>query len=74
MCQWFNVPNCQSAATSALHLGVLCNRWLVGDFASRMALQAAALYPLALNRLFHTVPPLPLQDLPVIGAAASCAV
>ncbi len=31
MCQWFNVLNCQSATRSALRLGVLRNRWLLGD-------------------------------------------
>ena len=71
VCQWFNVLNCQSAAASALRLGVLRNRWLAGGFVLSMALQAAVLYLPALNRLFHTVP-LPLQDLLGIGAAASC--
>ncbi len=71
LCQWFNMLNCQSAATSALRLGVLRNRWLVGGFALSIALQAAVLYLPVLNRLFHTVP-LPLSTVLGIAAAASC--
>jgi len=54
--QWFNVLNCQSATRSALRLGVLGNRWLLGGLVLSVVLQAAVLYVPALNALFHTVP------------------
>ncbi|MBU6441960.1 MAG: HAD-IC family P-type ATPase [Betaproteobacteria bacterium] len=70
LCQWFNALNCQSASASALRLGVLRNRWLLGGFALSVVLQAGVLYLPLLNRLFHTVP-LPLDDLLGIAVAAS---
>ena len=70
MCQWFNVLNCQSATRSALRLGILRNRWLLGGLALSIALQAAVLYWPPLNTLFHTVP-IPLADLLPIVATAS---
>ena len=70
LCQWFNMLNCQSSTASALRLGVLRNRWLVGGFALSIALQAAVLYLPVLNRLFHTVP-LAAHQLLGIAAAAS---
>ena len=48
--------SCQSAVRSALGLGVLGNRWLLGGLLLSMALQAAVLYTPALNSMFHTVP------------------
>jgi Ca2+-transporting ATPase len=70
MCQWFNVVNCQSAARSALRLGVLGNRWLLGGLVASVLLQAAVLYAPPLNALFHTVP-LPVPTLlPLIGLAS----
>lgn len=56
MCQWFNVMNCQSASTSALALGLLRNRWLLGGLAVSMLLQTAVLYAPGMNVLFHAVP------------------
>ncbi len=70
VCQWFNVLNCQSATRSALQLGILRNRWLLGGLALSVVLQAAVLYWPPLNRLFHTVP-IPLADLLPIVAVAS---
>ncbi len=70
VCQWFNVLNCQSATRSALRLGVLRNRWLLGGLAASVALQAAVLYAPPLNAMFHTVP-LPLATLLPIVALAS---
>ena len=56
MCQWFNALNCQSAQRSALALGVLKNRWLLGGLALSVALQLLVLHAPAMNLLFHTVP------------------
>jgi len=56
MCQWFNALNCQSAHRSALALGVLKNRWLLGGLALSVALQLLVLHAPAMNLLFHTVP------------------
>ena len=70
MCQWFNVLNCESATASALRLGVLRNRWLLGGLTLSVLLQALVIYAPALNALFHTVP-LPLSTLPALLAAAS---
>ena len=56
MCQWFNVLNCQSATRSALSLGVLRNRWLLGGLAASVALQALVMYWPPLGAMFHTVP------------------
>jgi magnesium-transporting ATPase (P-type) len=68
--QWFNVLNCQSATRSALRLGVLRNRWLLGGLALSVALQGLVLYAPALNALFHTVP-LPASTLALIVALGS---
>ncbi|WP_425260724.1 cation-translocating P-type ATPase [Rubrivivax sp. RP6-9] len=56
MCQWFNVMNCQSASRSALRLGLLRNRWLLGGLALSVALQMLVLYAPPMNALFHTQP------------------
>jgi len=55
MCQWFNVLNCQSATRSALRLGVLRNRWLLGGLSLSVLLQGAVIYFAPMNMLFHTV-------------------
>jgi Ca2+-transporting ATPase len=69
-CQWFNVLNCESATASALRLGVLHNRWLLGGLALSVLLQALVIYAPPLNALFHTVA-LPPDALPPLLAAAS---
>ena len=70
MCQWFNALNCQSATRSALRLGVLNNRWLLGGLVLSVLLQGAVLYAPPLNALFHTQP-LPLAGLLPLLALAS---
>jgi Ca2+-transporting ATPase len=70
MCQWFNVLNCQSATRSALRLGVLDNRWLIGGLALSVLLQGLVLYAPPMNALFHTVP-LPAEALLPLLALAS---
>ena len=55
-CQWFNVLNCQSETRSALRLGLLRNRWLLGGLILGVLLQLAVIYSPMLNQLFHTVP------------------
>jgi magnesium-transporting ATPase (P-type) len=71
VCQWFNVLNCQSAWRSALRLGVLRNRWLLGGLLLSVALQGLVIYAPPMNALFHTVP-LPLADLlPIVGCASA---
>lgn len=70
ICQWFNVLNCQSARRSALGLGLLRNRWLLGGLSLSVALQLAVLYLPPLNTLFHTQA-LPAGDwLPLIALAS----
>jgi Ca2+-transporting ATPase len=70
VCQWFNALNCESATRSALRLGLLRNRWLLGGLALANLLQLAVIYTAPMNRLFHTVPIL-LPDFLTIGAVAS---
>ncbi|MFN4362197.1 MAG: cation-translocating P-type ATPase [Hylemonella sp.] len=70
MCQWFNVLNCQSSTASALGLGLLRNRWLLGGLALSILLQALVLYAPFMNALFHTQP-LPLVSLLPLVALAS---
>jgi len=70
VCQWFNVLNCESETRSALRLGVMRNKWLMGGVGLGIALQFAVVYLPALNALFHTTP-IPLADYPAILAAAS---
>ena len=70
MCQWFNIVNCQSATRSALSLGVLRNRWLVGGLLLSVVLQLAVLYAAPLNALFQTVPPDPVTLLPLVAVAS----
>jgi len=69
--QWFNVINCQSATASALRLGLLRNRWLLGGLVLSVALQAAVLYAPPLNAMFHTVPLAPAALLPIVALASS---
>ncbi len=69
VCQWFNVLNCESATRSALRLGVVRNKWLMGGVGLGILLQFAVVYAPPLNALFHTVPS-PLADYPAILAAA----
>jgi Ca2+-transporting ATPase len=71
MCQWFNVLNCQSATASALRLGLLRNRWLLGGLALSVALQALVLYTPPMNALFHTVPLDGMALLPLLALAST---
>ncbi len=71
MCQWFNVMNCQSATRSALRLGVLRNRWLLGGLALSVALQLAVLYLPWANAWFHTSPLPGLTLLQLLGLATA---
>ncbi len=71
MCQWFNVLNCQSATRSALRLGVLQNRWLLGGLALSVLLHGVVLYAPPMNALFHTVPLAPAALLPLVALASS---
>jgi len=70
VCEWFNVVNCLSERRSALSLGVLKDRWLVGGLVLGNALQVAVIYVPALNAVFHTVP-IPPREAFAIGAVAS---
>ena len=56
VCQWFNVLNCRSATQSALSLGLLKNRWLLGGLILSVLLQLLVIYAPPMNALFHTVP------------------
>ena len=71
MCQWFNVLNCQSATASALRLGVLRNRWLLGGLTLSVALQALVIYAPPMNALFHTTPLAPSTLLPLLALASA---
>jgi Ca2+-transporting ATPase len=70
MCQWFNVLNCESATASALKLGVLRNRWLIGGLSLSVLLQVLVLYAPPMNTLFHTVPLPPATLLPLVALAS----
>lgn len=70
VCQWFNALNCESESRSALSLGVLRNRWLLGGLIVANVLHILVIYTEPMNRLFHTVP-IPLPDFFLIGAVAS---
>jgi Ca2+-transporting ATPase len=71
VCQWFNVLNCQSERRSALHLGILRNRWLALGLLASVALQGAVLYLPILNELFHTVPLAAATLLPLLLLASA---
>jgi magnesium-transporting ATPase (P-type) len=71
MCQWFNVLNCQSASQSALRLGLLKNRWLLGGLSLSVLLQAAVTYAPPMNELFHTVPLSLASLLPLVAVAST---
>jgi len=70
VCEWFNVLNCESETRSALRLGVLRNKWLMGGLALGVSLQIAVVYGEPLNGPFHTVP-IPPADLVWIVVFAS---
>jgi Ca2+-transporting ATPase len=55
---------------SALHGGLLRNRWLVGGLAASVALQGLVLYAPPLQALFHTVA-LPAATLLTLAVLAS---
>ena len=56
ICEWYNVLNCRSETASALDVGVLRNRWLVGGLLLGNALQFAVVYWPPLGGFFRTVP------------------
>lgn len=70
VCQWFNVVNCESSTRSALRLGLLKNRWLLGGLVLANLLQLAVVYTEPMNRLFHTTP-ISWMHFIIIGAVAS---
>jgi Ca2+-transporting ATPase len=70
VCQWFNALNCESATRSALRLGLLRNRWLLGGLVLANLLQLAVVYTAPMNRLFHTVS-ISATHFFLIGAVAS---
>jgi len=70
VCQWFNVINCESSTHSALRLGILKNRWLLGGLVIANLMQIAVVYLAPMNRLFHTSP-IPAAHFILIGALAS---
>jgi Ca2+-transporting ATPase len=70
VCQWFNVINCESATRSALRLGILKNRWLLGALLIVNLMQIAVVYAPPMKRFFHTVPISP-QHILLIGLLAS---
>ena len=70
VCQWFNVINCESPTRSALRLGILKNRWLLGALLIANLMQFAVVYLSPMNRFFHTQP-IPVEHIFIIGALAS---
>jgi Ca2+-transporting ATPase len=70
VCEWFNVLNCESETRSALRLGLMRNKWLMGGLALGILLQFAVIYAPPLNASFHTVP-IPPADLLSVVACAS---
>jgi Ca2+-transporting ATPase len=56
VCEWFNVLNCRSDRRSALNLGVLKNRWLLGGLIVGNLLQVAVIFWAPLRAVFHTTP------------------
>lgn len=56
ICEWFNVLNCRSESRSALTLGVLTNRWLLGGLVAGNLLHVAVVFWEPLGSVFHTVP------------------
>jgi magnesium-transporting ATPase (P-type) len=70
VCEWYNVLGCRSELRSALRLGLLRNRWLVGGLLVSFALQAAVIYWAPLAARFYTVP-LPLHEIVIVAALGS---
>lgn len=70
ICEWFNVLNCRSETQSALSLGILRNRWLVGGLVVGNLLHVAVVYWQPLGSLFHTVP-LGLREVLMLGVVGS---
>ena len=70
ICEWFNVLNCRSERASALSLGLLRNRWLLGGLVAGNLLQAAVVFWEPLGRIFHTVP-ISLEVVLALGAVGS---
>jgi magnesium-transporting ATPase (P-type) len=55
ICEWYNVLNCRSETRSALNLGILRNKWLVGGLVVGNLLQFGVVFG-PLHHVFHTVP------------------
>jgi Ca2+-transporting ATPase len=70
ICEWFNVLNCRSERKSALTLGLLRNRWLLGGLLVGNLLQVAVVFWSPLGRVFHTVP-FSLTEVVALGVAGS---
>jgi Ca2+-transporting ATPase len=70
ICEWFNVLNCRSESKSALSVGLLKNRWLLGGLLVGNLLQVAVVFWEPLGRLFHTVP-FGLKEVVLLGAIGS---
>jgi magnesium-transporting ATPase (P-type) len=70
ICEWFNVLNCRSERKSALNLGVLKNRWLLGGLLAGNLLQIAVVFWPPLGRAFETVP-IRLTEVVAIGLVGS---
>jgi magnesium-transporting ATPase (P-type) len=70
ICEWFNVLNCRSERASALSLGLLRNRWLLGGLLLGNALQGLVVFWAPLGRIFYTVP-ISLPSVVALGLAGS---
>jgi magnesium-transporting ATPase (P-type) len=70
VCEWFNVLNCRSERASALSLGLLRNRWLLGGLLLGNALQALVVFWNPLGRIFYTVP-ISLPSVLMLGLVGS---
>jgi magnesium-transporting ATPase (P-type) len=70
ICEWFNVLNCRSETQSALNLGLLRNRWLLGGLILGNVLQVLVVFWTPLGRIFHTVP-ISLTDVVALGVVGS---
>ncbi len=70
VCEWWNVLNCRSDWKSALNLGLLGNRWLLGGLLLSNLLQLAVVFWAPLGRVFHTVP-FGLREVVALGVVGS---
>ncbi|MBI2964362.1 MAG: HAD-IC family P-type ATPase [Deltaproteobacteria bacterium] len=70
ICEWFNVLNCRSERKSALTLGLLGNRWLLGGLVIGNLLQVAVVFWAPLAGVFHTVR-FSLEEVAALGIVGS---